>query len=454
MKRTAIDTGLLEEVVGGLPRDAFTASREAALARFRERGFPTTREEDWKYTNLAPVVEVSNRWLRQAAAGELPPPALSPAGRERAEAVMRGIDAHWIVIGNGIVERDSLAPLAGLPGVAAAASPAAPEPALAGSALPAGDALSLFNTALLREALAIRLAPGTVLEKPLGLLVVDDAPHGQSLSLPRITVEAGANARASVVEVHVSAGAHEQFANALVDVVVAAGGALRWLRLQQRALGHYQVGRLRVRLARDASFEHAGIDLGGGLVRNDVAVEIGEPGAAVSLHGLYLAGGRQHVDNHTRVDHLVGPARSTEEYRGILTDRARGVFNGKAVVHPGADGTDARQANHNLLLSAEAEVDTKPELEIYADEVKCSHGATVGQLDENALFYLRTRGLSHHEAVQALTLAFARVVVSHCPVAEACAHLERAVEARLEELAVAVPAERVPDGSATAGARP
>jgi Fe-S cluster assembly protein SufD len=439
-----IDIDLLEQAVRRMPRDAFTASRRAALARFRETGFPTTRQEEWKYTNLAPAVEVSNRWLKAAAAGAPAEAAASPAARQLAATVTRAIDVDWIVIANGSVESSSLAALA-VPGVTASA---APETA---TALPPGDALSLFNTTLRRAALTLHLAPGTELERPLGLLVLDDASGAETVSLPRIVIDAGANVRAAIVEVHASSGAHAQFSNVLVDVTLAAGAGLRWLRIQQRAREHYQVGRLNVGLARDASFEHAAIDLGGGLIRNDVAADIREPGASVSLRGLYLADGRQHIDNHTRVDHRAGPARSTEEYRGILNGRARCVFNGKALVHAGADGTDAQQANYNLLLSAQAEIDTKPELEIYADDVKCSHGATVGQLDETALFYLRTRGLTRGEAAQALTRAFATAIVARCPVPEACDYLQRAVETRLEELVARDPnADPAPAGARTA----
>jgi Fe-S cluster assembly protein SufD len=170
------------------------------------------------------------------------------------------------------------------------------------------------------------------------------------------------------------------------------------------------------------------------LIRNDIDVAIREPGAAVELLGLYLASGRQHIDNHTRVDHCVGPATSAEEYRGILTDRARCVFNGKAIVHTGADGTDARQSNHNLLLSDKAEIDTKPELEIYADDVKCSHGATVGQLDTDALFYLRSRGLDENEAARALTRAFAATIVERVDMADVRPYLEAIVDRKLQAL--------------------
>jgi len=187
-------------------------------------------------------------------------------------------------------------------------------------------------------------------------------------------------------------------------------------------------------MGRDARLNMASYDLGGGLVRNDVDIDLGEPGADAVFNGLYLAGDGQHIDNHTRVDHRVGPASSSQEYRGILNGRCRCVWNGKAIVHAGADGTDANQANHNLLLSEHAEIDAKPELEIYADDVKCSHGTTVGQLDDTALFYLRTRGLDKRQATQLLTHAFAADLVGRAPVAAAIDIINSLVEARLGDL--------------------
>ena len=178
----------------------------------------------------------------------------------------------------------------------------------------------------------------------------------------------------------------------------------------------------------------ASYDLGGGLIRNDVDIDLSEPGADVAFDGLYLAGDGQHIDNHTRVDHRVGPATSTQEYRGILNGNCRCVWNGKAIVHQGADGTDASQANHNLLLSNQAEIDAKPELEIYAEDVKCSHGTTVGQLDDTALFYLRSRGLDKRHAIQVLTHAFAADIVLRSPVVAAKGAISNIVEDRLAEL--------------------
>ena len=176
------------------------------------------------------------------------------------------------------------------------------------------------------------------------------------------------------------------------------------------------------------------LDIGGKLIRNDPEIEIGSADTDVEIAGLYVAGQDQHIDNHVRVDHRKGPARSVQEYRGILAGRCRCVWNGKAIVHEGADGTDAEQSNHNLLLSDHAEIDAKPELEIYADEVKCSHGTTVGQLDDDALFYLRSRGLDEQEAARALTRAFGAGIVGRLTIPELAGSLAAKVEARLGEL--------------------
>ena len=193
-------------------------------------------------------------------------------------------------------------------------------------------------------------------------------------------------------------------------------------------------GRRWVRIGQDAALRYTSIDLGGALVRNDVAVDLVAAGSDVVANGLYLASGSQHIDNHLRIDHRVGPARSRAAFRGILHGRSRCVFNSKAIVYKGADGTDAAQSNHNLLLSDKAEIDTKPELEIYADDVKCAHGATVGQLDEAALFYLRSRGIDADAASRMLTRAFAASVLGELAVAAAADYVAGRLDQRLDLL--------------------
>jgi Fe-S cluster assembly protein SufD len=429
MSTSAIDTGLLERAVRNLPGDSLTALRKEAAARFAETGFPTTRHEDWRYTNLAPAIELSNLWLRESA------PVVAdarPSGvaRNLAADIAGRIEAHWIVVANGVVDNESLSRLEdqALPGFRAVsvAGDSAPRPATG------DEAMTRFNTALLRDLLHITIGADCNLDKPVGLLLIDHADGAATLSQARAIVDVAPNARAEFIEYHTSTGDHSNFANVVIELHLATGSAVDYVRIQDRDEAHYQVGRMMADMGRDTTLRHSAFDFGGALVRNDLSIDLAHPGANVELYGLYLASGTQHIDNHTRVDHRVGPATSNEEYRGILSDRARCVFNGKAIVHEGADGTDARQANHNLLLSAKAEVDTKPELEIYADDVKCSHGATVGQLDKNALFYLRSRGLDREYAAKVLTRAFAAAIVARSPVRNAQSHIEALIDERLQ----------------------
>ena len=177
-----------------------------------------------------------------------------------------------------------------------------------------------------------------------------------------------------------------------------------------------------------------GIDLGGRLVRNDIELDLRASGANAELDGVFVVGHGQHIDNHTRIDHRTGPTTSQQEYRGVLAGRSRGVWNGKAIVHDGADGTDATQANHNLLLTEQAEIDAKPELEIYTDDVKCSHGTTIGQLDEQALFYLRSRGIGRDDAKRILTHAFAAGLVARLPIPALRDSIDEQVSARIDQL--------------------
>ena len=372
---------------------------------------PTTRDEDWKYTDLSAARDLSSRWL--ASGREAPSLDLE----ERIERITAGIDACWIVVANGEI-RD-FEDIRGITSARLAEPPAA------------DDALAELNAALLKDGLRLRFdAPP---EKPVGLLFIDGAGEA-SVSQAYVEIEFAAGAAGEIIEYHASAGDADQYANTVVSIDVGDNASANHVRLQDRRRMHMQTGRTSVSVGQDARYAMAGFDLGGGLVRNDVVIDIVRPGAEVVFDGLYLAGDGQHIDNHTRVDHRVGPATSRQEYRGILTGSCRCVWNGKAIVHDGADGTDADQANHNLLLSDKAEIDAKPELEIYADDVKCSHGTTVGQLDDTALFYLRTRGLDKQHATQVLTHAFAAGLVSRVPVKTARQAIAARVEARLAEL--------------------
>ena len=422
MSAIALQQDLLEAAVSALPPDELSAVRDAAVATFVANGFPTTKHEDWKYTNLSAAAELSNSWFENNTA------RVNPVAVDN--AITAQVDAHWITIKNGIVEPESLRKLDALQDSGITISRLA-DGVDAGS-IAVDDPMSAFNAALLQDGLYIKAADDRALDKPIGLLLIDDG--SVAVSQVRVLLEIGANATLRVVECALSAGVEPQFANAVTQAMLGDKARLDFVRLQQRQKNHLSVNRFSARLERDAVLNYNNFDFGGDLARNDIIADIVAAGASVSLRGLYLAAGKQHIDNHTRVDHRVGPATSSEEYRGILNGRARCVFNGKAIVHVGADGTDADQSNHNLLLSDKAEIDTKPELEIYADDVKCSHGATVGQLDKSALFYLRSRGLDRDEATQVLTRAFASAILGKLAIEECYEYLATAMDRQLDAL--------------------
>ncbi len=427
---TAIVHELLEAAVNRMPEDALTPARKAALVQFATAGFPTIRDEDWKYTNLRHAVELSNAWLGKEIVAS-PESNLTAAAKQAVKVITESIDAYWIVVANGIATVDTM------PGANDLQSNGISIMKLSqngnATAIIANDPMTSFNAALLQNGLRVRVHPSANPSKPLAFMFVDEASQGD-LSQARLIIDVEAGAKIDIIEAHVSVGSDAQFANTVVQLDIADGARVGFVRIQERADSHIQVGKLIADLRCDAYFDYASFDFGGSLIRNDVAINIMEPGASVNLHGLYLAAGQQHIDNHTRIDHRVGPSQSREEYRGILSGRSRCVFNGKAIVHEGADGTDAEQSNHNLLLSATAEIDTKPELEIYADDVKCAHGATVGQLDQSALFYLRSRGLDRDQAAQLLTRAFAARILTASPIAEIHAYIAQKTDQHLDAL--------------------
>jgi Fe-S cluster assembly protein SufD len=409
----------LARAVESLPDDSLSGTRQAALSRFLERGFPTTGLEDWKYTDLKDVADISRRWLEGGAIQ-----AEDLALESEIERICASIDADWIVVANGIVSlpgevRDGI--------VVSTYSESSLTPGFEG---PLAD----LNVALLTDGLHIRIGPDTSGDKPLALLVIDGADSMPAVAQTRIRVDFEAGSTARLVEYLASRGTADHYANAVVELGIATDAVVDYVRVQNRAANHAQTHRTEVRLGARSILRYSGFDLGGKLVRNDLNIEIGAPEADVSIAGLYIAGEGQHLDNHVRIDHQVGPARSAQEYRGILGGRCRCVWNGKAIVQQGADGTDAEQANHNLLLSDRSEIDAKPELEIYADDVKCSHGTTVGQIDDNALFYLRSRGLDRQDAIRALTRAFGASIVNRLPITELAESLSAMVETRLAGL--------------------
>ena len=397
--------------------------RAAALEAFARAGFPGRRDEDWKYTSLR---NVERRQFAAPAAAQ-PVPSAVPD--------IEGLGGATLVFVNGrLVSAEGLpsrATVCSLAEAVLAGNPAC-EPLLGRVADPARHRFAGLGLATFGDGALIDLPAGCELDEPVRLVFVSEGDRQAALCVPRVLIRAGAGSRGTIVEHH-AGGSGEALVCATTEIELGRGARVEHYRLQDEAPEAYHLAVLAARVRDDARLVTHNVAVGGRIGRLDLDVSLEGTGAEVVMNGLYLARGRQHVDNHTSVDHAVPHTRSDQLYRGVLTDRGRAVFNGRALVRQGANGTDARQANANLLLSPEAEVDTKPELEIYADDVKCSHGATTGQLDEGALFYLRSRGLDEETARTVLTFAFADVVLARMGLEPLRRHAEALAVGRLPD---------------------
>ena len=379
-------------------------ARRDALDWFADRGFPTARDEDWKYTNAAAIER-------------RPMKAVTARGSVSADQV-RGLvfaelPCHLLVFLDGRFD-PTFSSIGALPTGVSIRSLAdviaqdgqRVESLLAGEP---GNAFAALNLAFMTDGVVIELSRNAVVERPIHLLYI--ASQSETSVHYRNLIVADENAQATVVEHYAAPEGSSYLTNAVTTIIGAANSNVEHYKLQQESAKAFHVAGIHAIQARDSRFTSHSIALGGAIARNDITSRLAAEGAECTLNGLYLVGGRQLVDHHTRIDHAKPRGTSREFYRGVLDGAARGIFNGKVVVHPDAQHTDAEQSNHNLLLSKAAEVDTKPQLEIYADDVKCSHGATVGQLDDNMLFYLRSRGIEPEVAKALLIYAFAHDII-------------------------------------------
>lgn len=390
--------------------------RASALERFLDSGFPTVRDEDWKYTDIRPVIR-----------NPLPAATL-PAAVDRAAIGSFLLVPHVLVFVDGRYQAALSVPPPGVQ-VASLANmleqdAAAIEPWLRPGDGSAPQAFTTLNDAFLRDGAFIRIGADTALETPLQLLFVAGGAQAATTYLRNIVV-AEAGSRATLVESYVALGTGSYLTNTITDLTLGAGATLEHYRIEHEAPAASHIGGTPLHLARDARYTGHDILRGGRLVRHEINASLDAHGAACELNGLYLGRDRQHLDVHARIEHRAPGGTSRNTYKGVLDGQARGVFSGRTVVHPGAQKTDARQSNHNLLLSANAEADSRPQFEIYADDVQCAHGSSVGSLDPEALFYLRSRALDEDAARRLLVYAFASDVLARMRLAPLRAALER-----------------------------
>jgi Fe-S cluster assembly protein SufD len=387
---------LARERLGSLPGPA--NARTEALRRFEAAGLPTRRDEAWRYT---PLGDLARATFAEAPAREVSPrdvPALDGA-------------AATLVLVNGRFA-PALSRLPSVPGltVAPLAEAVRRDPALLPPPPGEDHAFAALSAALWRDGALVRLAPRATVEAPVHLVFVTVPGAGPEASHPRVYVVAGEGSRGLLVETHATVGSGPALQGLLATVALGAGAHLEHLKVIESSPEAWHVATVDTRLERDARLDSTVLTLGGRLARTETRVLLGGSGASCRLDGAWLAG-QGHVEHQTSVDHAVPHGTSRQLQKGILAGKATSAFSGHVLVRPDAQKTDAHQANHNLLLSREAKAHTKPGLRIFADDVKCAHGATVGQLDDDAVFYLRTRGIGEAEARRLLLEAFLAEVV-------------------------------------------
>ena len=400
--------------------------RLSGIIRFEELGFPTPRNEDWHFTSIAPIAE--RDFAITADRGGVTAGQLAPFN-------FGATDWHTLVFVNGRFSA-GLSSTTGLPdgvqvlplGRAYDELPLLLEQHVGRIASMDAHSFTALNTAFIDDGAVVHVSQDIEVARPIHLLFVSDAGAVGGVAQPRNLIVLDRFAKATVIESYVTVahGAGTYFTNAVTEATIGDGASLTHLKLQRESAQAYHVGTLDVRQARDSHLVSFSFAIGARLSRTNIYTELRGDGCGATLNGLYLGDDEQHIDHQTRIEHVEPNCYSRELYKGILDGRSHGVFNGKVFVHPAAQKTDGKQTNNTLLLSEKAQIDTKPQLEIFADDVKCTHGATVGRLDETSLFYMKSRGLNARTARELLTYAFAADVLETIECAEVREGLEAA----------------------------
>lgn len=386
--------------------------RETGIENFARLGFPTRKNEDWHFTNVAPIAEREFKPLPAPAEGTITSEQIKPFLFEGEWSVIVFVNGHFskelssFHRGNGRYFISTL-------NDAIANEMRHIEQKLGGLAKAEGDAFTALNAAFVQDGIFVGLSPNAVLETPIHVIHINDENAESGLVSPRTLIMADHHSEATVVESFVSVGKTGPafFSNAVAEVYLAPGARVRHYKVQRQNISSYHVSSAHVYQQADSDYESFSFAVGADLSRTNVDTILDGEGSHVTMNGLYMVDGTQVVDHQTRVEHVAPNCTSHEIYKGILDGASQGVFNGKVYVHSEAQKTDGKQSNNNLILSDKAEVNTKPQLEIYADDVRCTHGATIGRLDDEALFYLKSRGVGAATARKLLTYAFAAEVM-------------------------------------------
>ncbi|NJD21273.1 MAG: Fe-S cluster assembly protein SufD [Melioribacter sp.] len=401
---------VFEDKLNGQSKSFLHDIRKNALNNLVELSFPTNKNEEWKYTNVAPILKHN---FLPAIISTLP----KIKKEETKQFLFKNFDYHLVVFVNGLFAEE-LSEIGHLPkGVIvdglnriAKNNPGSIDKYI-NKLSKIDNAFNALNTAYSYDGLVVIVPEGIVLEKPIQVLYLNSSKNDLVLSLPRNLVVAGKNSQVSVIANYHSYGDKTYFSNIITEVYAEENAIVDLYKTQNENDESYHIEKVQAIQKKNSVFNHYNINFGGAIVRNDINTMHDGQNVETHYYGLYLAHGKQHVDNHTFIDHAKPNCMSNELYKGILDDNSRGVFNGKIIVRQDAQKTNAYQQNKTILLSKTATIDTKPQLEIFADDVKCSHGATVGHLDDTSEFYIRSRGVPQELAKSMLIRAFANDVI-------------------------------------------
>jgi Fe-S cluster assembly protein SufD len=420
MEALALDRGYAPTFSPSTHPEWLEELRVGAFRRFEELGFPTPHDEAWRYTGLQPITGTA--WL----------PAAVPASAAPAPPLPVSFADAAVFVEGRLIRPPSARPTGARVETLREALARDPGPVrghLARLAPFEANAFTALNTAGLEEAVVVSIERGAIVAAPIVLAFVSEATEAPTVTHPRVLVLAGERSQCSVVEAYTGSGRY--FTNAVSEIALSDGAVLEHTNLQRESEAACHVHAVGVRLGRGSRLTSHNVALGAALARTELSVVLAAEGAECELNGLFLGKGTQHIDNRTLIDHAEPHGTSRELYKGIMDGSSRGVFHGTIIVRPGAQTTDAVQTNKNLLLSKQALVDSTPALEIFADDVKCRHGATTGQLDPAAAFYLRSRGIGEADARALLTYAFASDLAGRIGVAEVRAAVEAELGLRL-----------------------
>jgi Fe-S cluster assembly protein SufD len=409
--------------------------RQEGFARFSETGFPTTRNEDWRFTNPNAIAQTPFHLAKNGHS--------LPSQNDLRAFRIPGVGCQLVFVDGrfapGLSSTGELPRGVTVGSLAAelARNPGAIEKHLGRYLDLQRDAFGALNTAFLEDGAYVQVAKGVVLENPVAILFVSTEHDSPTVNHPRNLIVAEENSQATIVEDYVSLGAGQALCNTVTELVAGDHSVVSHYMIEREHTGAFNVSTLRIQQGRAADVSSHSVLLGGALVRNNVHPVLAGEGGECLINGLFIGNGRQHLDNYMLVEHASPHCGSRQFYNGILDGRAHGVFHGRIIVHKDAQKTDAKQTNRNLLLSDTAQIDTKPQLEIYADDVKCTHGATIGQMEENSLFYLRSRGIDEMAARKMLLVAFASECMDRMKEGPVRTHVEKLIHDHAFRLAAA-----------------